>query len=88
MADTTSEEERTWRLGFFLSTKYVGNILGLILQGIYLKRNMFGHMLLLDVILFCVITLLTLAFVLRKIKCKSKIEENYSTICQFQATFQ
>ena len=70
IAESTTPEERTKRISYLLSMRYVGIIIGLMTQGILLTDNMFSQIFMLDAFLFIVIILIAVFFL------KDKRSEN------------
>ena len=62
IAESTDPEERTKRISYLLSMRYIGIIIGLLTQGILLTDNMFSQIFMLDAFLFIVIILIAVFF--------------------------
>ncbi len=55
IADRTTSEDRTRRLSYLLSMRYIGIIIGLLTQGALLTANKFAEIFMLDALLFVLI---------------------------------
>ena len=60
IADSTTPEERTRRISYLLSMRYIGIIIGLTTQGILLRDIMFSQIFMLDACLFMFIVFIAM----------------------------
>ena len=75
IADTTTPDERTRRISYLLSMRYIGIIIGLTTQGILLRDNMFSQIFMLDACLFtCIVFIAMFSLKDKLIESLSKTE--------------